>query len=484
MRMDWLSDPVVLARIQFAVTALFHYIFVPVSIGVGLVTAVFATRSYKSGEAADEAVTRFWVRLYTITFAVGVATGITMEFQFGTNWADYSRFVGDIFGAPLAAEALFAFFMESVFIGILIFGRNRVSRRMYMVSSWLAWAGSCLSALWIIIANSWMQTPAGYELTPGANGTKATITNFFAAAFNPSTLPRFFHVIAAVLITGALVCIAVGAYYLLKGRATEMARGILKVGVILGAITAVIMLPAAHLQASTVAKTQPSKLAAMEGQYETAPVELSLLGWVDEANQQTYALSIPGGTSFLADGDFSAEYPGLNDFKADERPDFVNGIFQFYHLMVALYGVILVAVILGALVLKGVWAKHKWPLVILSLAWLAPLLAIEFGWMVTEFGRQPYIVFGVLKVADAVSLSVPAAQVIITIVLFLAVYTLLFVLWVRLIKKTLDHGPEPYLAAMTAGGDEKAAEAEAAPSYFGADAAADDAAAKKGGASA
>ena len=160
--MDWLSDPVVLARIQFAVTALYHYIFVPVSIGVGLVTAVFATRSYRSGKAEDEAVTRLWVRLYAITFAVGVATGITMEFQFGTNWADYSRFVGDIFGAPLAAEALFAFFMESVFIGILIFGREKVSRRMYMVSSWLAWFGSALSALWIIIANSWMQTPAGY----------------------------------------------------------------------------------------------------------------------------------------------------------------------------------------------------------------------------------------------------------------------------------------------------------------------------------
>ena len=495
MRMDWLSDPVVLARIQFALTALFHYIFVPVSIGVGLVTAVFATRSYKSGEPADEAITRFWVRLYTITFAIGVATGITMEFQFGTNWADYSRFVGDIFGAPLAAEALFAFFMESVFIGILIFGRHKVSRRLYMVSAWLAWAGSCLSALWIIIANSWMQTPAGFTVTPGYEGSKATITDFFAAALNPSTLPRYFHVLAAVLITGSLVCIAVGAYYLLKGRAQQMARDILKVGVIMGAVTAVVMLPAAHLQASTVAKTQPAKLAAMEGQYETAPVELSLLGWVDEANQQTYALSIPGGTSFLADGNFTTEYPGLNDFAEDERPEFVNFIFQSYHLMVALFGLILVVVILGALVLKGVWAKHKWPLVILSLGWLAPLLAIEFGWMVTEFGRQPWIVYGVLKVSDAVSLAVPAGQVLATIALFIVVYTLLFVCWARLIGKTLKHGPEPYLAAMTDAGANVSA-SDDAPSYFGADAAATaaadkgadaaagDVAAKKGGASA
>lgn len=482
--MDWLSDPVVLARIQFAVTVLYHYIFVPISIGVGLVTAVFATRSYKSGKAEDIAVTRFWVRLYAVTFAIGVATGITQEFQFGTNWADYSRFVGNIFGAPLAAEALFAFFMESVFIGVLIFGRNKVSRRMYTASAWLAWAGSCLSALWIIIANSWMQTPAGYEVQPGVNGSKAVVTDFLAAAFNPSTLPRYFHVLAAVLITGALVCISVGAYYLLKNRAVEAARGMLKVGLVIGVVTTVLMLPAAHLQASTVAKTQPSKLAAMEGQYETAPVELSLLGWVDEANQQTYALSIPGGTSFLADGDFTAEYPGLNDFPADERPEFVNGIFQFYHLMVALFGAIIVVLILGFLVLKGKLAKHKWPLVILSLGWIVPMVAIEVGWLVVEFGRQPWIVFGVLKTADAISATVPAGQVLATLILFVAIYTLLLICWIRLVKGTLNHGIEPYVAEESgAGAAAVAAKAEdETPSYFGADAAADDAAAKKGGA--
>ena len=173
MRMGWLNDPVVLARIQFGLTALYHYIFVPVSIGVGLVTAVMASKWYRDGSKENDAALRFWVRLYAINFAVGVATGITMEFQFGTNWADYSRFVGDIFGAPLAAEALFAFFMESVFIGILIFGKNRVSRKVYRLSAWLSWAGSLLSALWIIIANSWMQTPAGYKIAYDANGARS-----------------------------------------------------------------------------------------------------------------------------------------------------------------------------------------------------------------------------------------------------------------------------------------------------------------------
>lgn len=481
MHMDWLSDPVMLARIQFAITALFHFIFVPTSIGVGLVTAIMATRSYRSGNPEDEAATRFWVRLYTVTFAVGVATGITMEFQFGTNWADYSRFVADIFGAPLAAEALFAFFLESVFIGILIFGRNRVSRRMYMVSSWLAWGGSALSALWIIIANSWMQTPAGFEIVSGPDGSKAQITDFFAAALNPSTLPRYFHVLVATLIMGALVCVAVGAYYLLRNRAESLARGFVRVGVIMGVVSLVLMIPAAHWQASTVAKTQPSKLAAMEGQYEEGPVDLSLFGWVDEANEQTYALSIPGGTSWLADGDPSVTYPGLNDFEASERPDLVNVTFQSYHLMVALYGVLILVVALGVLVLRGAFANKKWPLVILGLGWVAAIVAIEVGWLVTEFGRLPWIVYGVMRIEDAVSLAVPAGQVLATIVLFLAVYCLIFVCWVRLLRRTLAEGPEAFVA----GGAEDAKVEAFAPSYFGTtgDAAAD-AAATKGGASA
>lgn len=484
MRMDWLNDPVVLARIQFGLTALYHYIFVPVSIGVGLVTAVMASKWYRDGSKENDAALRFWVRLYAINFAVGVATGITMEFQFGTNWADYSRFVGDIFGAPLAAEALFAFFMESVFIGILIFGKNRVSRKVYRLSAWLSWAGSLLSALWIIIANSWMQTPAGYKIAYDANGAKAQITDFLAAALNPSTLPRYFHVAVAVLTMGALVCIGVGAYYLLKGRVQSIAKGFLRTGVILGAICAVAMLPAAHQQALTVARTQPAKLAAMEGQYETGPVALSLFGWVDEQNQQTYALGIPGGTSVLADMDPTVEYPGLNDFDADETTPFVNLIFQSYHLMVALYGAIILVVILGALVLKGKLANHKWPLVILSLGWIAPIAAIEFGWMVTEFGRYPWIVYGELKVEDAISLAVPAWQVLITILLFLAVYTLLFVVWARMLSKTVKAGPEAFLAeGEAAAKDAAAADADSAPSYFDADATAD-AAAERGGASA
>ena len=213
-------DAATLARIQFAATALFHFLFVPLSIGFGLILAILETKAYRTRDPHDEALAQFWLRLFTGTFAVGVATGITMEFSFGTNWADYARFVGDIFGAPLAAEALFAFFLESVFLGVLLFGRNRVSRGLYLASGWLVWFGSCLSALWIIIANSWMQTPAGYEVVETETGSKAVMTSFLEAAFNPSTLPRYAHTVIALLIMGALVCVAIGAYYLLRAATT------------------------------------------------------------------------------------------------------------------------------------------------------------------------------------------------------------------------------------------------------------------------
>ena len=194
-------DAVLLARIQFALTIGYHFIFVPISIGVGMMVVLSERRHYKTGIPADRAASNFWIKLFTATFAIGVATGITMEFAFGTNWAEYSRFVGNIFGAPLAAEGLIAFFLESTFLGILLFGRKRVSRRFYYISAWMVWIGSLLSALWILIANSWMQTPAGYEIKDG----KAVLTSFWGAALNPSIGPRYFHTVAAALLTGCFV---------------------------------------------------------------------------------------------------------------------------------------------------------------------------------------------------------------------------------------------------------------------------------------
>lgn len=437
-------DAVLLARIQFAATAVYHYLFVPLSVGFGLVLAVLLTKAYRSKDPHDEALASFWTRLFAGTFAVGVATGITMEFSFGTNWADYSRFVGDIFGAPLAAEALFAFFMESVFLGILLFGKGKVGPKLYLASGWLVWAGSLLSCLWIIIANSWMQTPAGYEVVQTAAGSKAILTSFFAAAFNPSTMPRFFHVVLALLITGSLVAIAISAYYMLKGREAAFSQKLLKVGVAIAVVTTVLMMPAAHQQAVEVSQEQPAKLAAMEGQWESGPAEMSLFGWVDEANGVTYTIGIPGLTSFVASGSFDTEYPGLNDFDEDYYTGNVNAIYQCYHLMLYMIAIVLAVIVLGIFALRGK-VKNKWLLRLMMVGWIAALLAIEFGWMVAELGRQPWIVYGELLTADASSLAVTPVMLIITLALFLLVYALIYFCWLRASFKIIKKGPESYL---------------------------------------
>ncbi|MDO4183125.1 MAG: cytochrome ubiquinol oxidase subunit I [Coriobacteriia bacterium] len=444
--MDLLTDAVFLDRLQFAGTAIYHYLFVPLSIGFGLILAILMTKAYKSGNEDDERLAQFWLKLFTGTFAVGVATGITMEFSFGTNWADYSRFVGDIFGAPLAAEALFAFFMESVFLGVLLFGRNKVGKTFYLVSGWLVWFGSCLSALWIIIANSWMQTPAGYEI--GADGT-AVLTDFFAAAFNPSTLQRYAHVLVAVMLCGALVAVAVGAYYLLKNRSEFAGKRLVRIGAIVSLVCVILMVPAGHQQAVEVAEMQPAKLAAMEGAYESGPMGMSLFGWVDEANQSLLTVEIPGATSFLASGSFDTVYPGLNDMPAEYQDLPVNAVYQCYHLMLLFFGIAAIVVILALLVSFGVLdpKKHKWPLRIMFIGWAAALLSIEFGWCTAELGRQPWIVYGELLTADGVSAVVDPVQLIITLVLFLVVYTFIYVVWARSFLKTVKAGPEAIGAA-------------------------------------
>ncbi len=437
-------DAVLLARIQFAATAIYHYLFVPLSVGFGLVLAVLMTKAYRSQDPRDEALADFWTRLFAGTFAVGVATGITMEFSFGTNWADYSRFVGDIFGAPLAAEALFAFFMESVFLGILLFGKGRVGRKFYLVSSWLVWFGSCLSCLWILIANSWMQTPAGYEVVETATGSKAQLTDFFAAAFNPSTLERFFHVVIALLIVGGLAAIAVAAYYKLHDREAEFSGKLLKTGLAVALISTVLMLPAGHQQAVEVVEEQPAKLAAMEGQWETGPVEMSLFGYVDEANQKTFTIGIPGLTSFLATGTFTAEYPGLNDFDEDYYPGNINAIFQFYHLMLYMLGIIAIVILLGLLVAFDK-LHSKLAYKVMMIGWVAGLVSIEAGWMVAELGRQPWIVYGELKTADATSLAVTPEMLIITLVLFLVIYALIYFFWLRASYRIVKKGPGAFM---------------------------------------
>ncbi len=446
--MEFFTDVVALSRFQFAFTIFFHFLFVPLSIGLGLIMALTETRYYKTRSPEDKAASMLWLKIFTTTFAVGVASGITMEFAFGTNWATYSRFMGDIFGPPLAAEALFAFFLESVFLGVMIFGRGKVSPRFYMISAWLVWIGSALSALWILIANSWMQTPAGYEIVQTSAGEKAVLTDFWAAIFNPSTSARYFHTIDALLILGALLAISLAAWYIKKGKHEVFARNTLRLGAIVGLVTAVLMLPTAHDQAVVVAENQPMKLAAMEGQYEAEPAPLYLFGWVDTENERVIGPNIPGGTSFLATWDFEHVFPGLNDFPEEETSKIpVQLVFQAYHLMVALWGAIM------AIVLVALWATFKGMkrrdgkgipklvLWILILGPLAPFLAIQSGWIVAEVGRQPWIVYGLLKVEDAISASVTSTELLITIGLFMIVYAVVFIAWLNLVRGYIRKGP-------------------------------------------
>ena len=480
--MDWL-DPVLLGRIQFTLTAVYHFIFVPLSIGIGLIMAIFETKAFRSGSEKDAAAARFWVKLFTVTFAVGVATGITMEFSFGTNWADYSRFVGDIFGAPLAAEALLAFFLESVFLGVLLFGRGRVGKKFYLASAWLVWFGSCLSALWILIANSWMQTPAGAELA--ADGSRAVITDFLAAAFNPSTLPRYGHTVTALLVMGAFVAMAIGGYYLLKKRHQDFAMKAVKIGSIVGIVATCGLLVFAHSSAVEVAEEQPTKLAMMEGMYDSEVPPLYAFGWVDEESQEVLSpIAIPGGTSFLATGTWDTEYMGLNelaeteqyaDLSVEDLP--VNLVFQSYHLMVILFGLILITVVLALIFQRGGKLKNKrWLQRLLFVSPLFPFFAIVTGWVTAEIGRQPWVVYpstsgpeGVsLLTSDAISQSVSSVEVLVTIVLFTLIYLFIFVAYVRIVAHFIKKGPDdgeavaPAADAMATSGAAAAAAAGAA----------------------
>lgn len=455
--MEIFSDVVLLSRIQFAMTVAYHFFFVPLSIGLGLILAINETRYYRSRNEKDAAATKFWLKIFTATFVVGVATGITMEFSFGTNWADYSRFVGDIFGAPLAAEALFAFFLESVFLGVLLFGRKRVSPKFYLVSAWLVWIASCLSALWILIANSWMQTPAGAELA--ADGSKAVITDFFAAALNPSIWARYTHTVDGLLIMGAFAAMSVAAWYLIKGKHTDFAMKTLKIGAITGIVTSCLMLVTAHASAVVVAEEQPTKLAMMEGMYETDVPPLYAFGWVNEKGQEVITpFSIPGGTSFLATGTWDTEYPGLNDLAETEKygamnPEDmpVNFVFQSYHIMVVMYGLIMLTVVLALVfTLRGGKIKNmKWLQRLVLISPVFPFVAIQTGWITAEVGRQPWVVYpsttgpaGVnLLTSDAISRSVSAPELLTTMALFVIVYAFLMVAWVRVIGRFIKEGP-------------------------------------------
>lgn len=436
-------DVEILARIQFAFTVAFHYIYPPLSIGLGLLMVIFEGLYLKTGKKEYEVLTRFWLKIFAITFGIGVATGIIMEFEFGTNWAVYSRYVGDIFGSALAAEGLFAFGLESTFLGILIFGWNRVSPRVHFISTIGVFLGSMFSAVWIVVANSWQQTPAGYHIVGEGLMARAEVTDFWAMVFNPSSVDRIIHVWQGAFLAGAFMVLSVHAYYIRKGKFVALSKVAFKIALVVATVVSFSQLLSGHSSADGVAVNQPAKLAAMEGHYEkSAPADLYLLGWVDNEKQEVTGIGVPGGLSFLVHQDFKVPVTGLNAFPKEDQPSQVNAVFQFYHIMISI-GMFLIALTFYACFLwwKGKLFESKWLLWIFSFSVLLPQIANQVGWFAAEMGRQPWIVYGHLRISEGFSQEVSNNQILFSLILFLVVYTLLFLLFLYSLNKKIKHGP-------------------------------------------
>lgn len=437
-------DPTLLARAQFAFTAMFHFVFPSITIGLALVIGIVETIRWRTrGEVWDRAAV-FWTKLFALTFTVGIATGIVMEFQFGTNWSRYSTFVGDIFGSPLAAEGVFAFFLESGFLGLLLFGRKRISSGLRTTAAWVVAFGSTLSGFWIIVANSWMQTPAGYEV----RGDKAVLTDFWAAAFNPSTLPRFLHTIVSSWAVAAFLVTGIAAWYLLRNRVSDVARVSIRIGLVVAFVASALMFVTGDLHARQVANTQPEKFAAMQGLYSTTSGAPLVIWSLPPAQNPAQAAEGPEILvarllSFLAFGNFQAPVTGLNAFPPDTWPP-VALTFLAYHNMVILGSLMFIVMAAGAWLL---WRGHLET----SRNWLAaavvsiplPMIAVQLGWMTAEVGRQPWIVYGLMRTVEGTSPVVLAPEVALSIALFGSVYILLGGLWLFLFVREVRHGPAP-----------------------------------------
>ncbi|UCC78689.1 MAG: cytochrome ubiquinol oxidase subunit I [Candidatus Zixiibacteriota bacterium] len=439
-----------LARLQFGLTISFHYIFPPLTIGLSLIL-VYAQGAYlKTKDPVYRQMVRFWVRIFGLVFALGVATGIVMEFQFGTNWATYSRFVGDVFGSALAAEGIFAFFLESGFLAILLFGWDKVSPRFYFISTVLVAFGTHFSAVWIVVANSWQQTPAGHRVVEFGGSMRAEIVDIWQVVFNPSFFDRITHVFMGAWQAGAFFVLSVSAFYLIKKRHIELARKSIKIALVIAVFASVMQLITGHHSGNTIARTQPAKLAAFEGHFPaSAPAGAYLFGWVDEEKEKTTGLEIPGLLSFLVHWNADEPVTGLKAFSPADRPP-VNIVFQSYHLMVVA-GMILILI---SLVSAFYWWRDKlfttkWLLTVLVFSVLLPQIANQLGWFSAEVGRQPWIVYGLLRTGEALSVSVGSGQVITSLVLFVLIYLLLFVLFIYLLDEKIRHGPDEEVPKMT-----------------------------------
>ncbi|MBX7065596.1 MAG: cytochrome ubiquinol oxidase subunit I [Parachlamydiales bacterium] len=436
-------DVLFLSRIQFALNTCFHYIYPPISIGLGLMLVIMEGLYLKTKDPKYKEMTQFWIKIFALTFALGVATGLVQTFAFGTNWARYSRFVGDVFGNALAAEGVFAFFLESGFLGILLFGWDRVGRKLHYFSTICVCLGAHFSAVWIIVANSWMQTPAGFHIVNTQFGPRAEITEFWQMVFNPSSLDRLFHVVLGCWLTGAFFVISVAAYYLLKKKHKEIAASMMHIGLSVAMLALVLQLISGDSSARLVARYQPAKLAALEGIYKTVPATpVSVIGWVDAEKEVVHSIKIPGALSFMTYRDLQTPVTGLDKIPRDEWPN-VPLTFQTYHIMVTMWALMFLIALFGFYH----WRKRRlqeksWLLWAMIFSVLLPHIAQQCGWVCAEVGRQPWIVWKLLRTSEGVSTNIVSSQVFGSITMFVVIYLLLFALFIFLLDRKIKEGPE------------------------------------------
>ena len=477
---------VMLSRLQFALTIMFHYLFPPLTIGIGIVLVYLDGMSLRTGRPVYAQAARFWTGIFALNFAIGVATGIVLEFEFGTNWATYSRFVGDVFGSALAAEGIFAFFLESGFLAILVFGWDRVSPRMHFFSTCMVALGSVFSSIWIVVANSWQQTPAGHHIVPilrdgvpwvvdGVPMMRAEIVDFWAMILNPSSLQRLVHVWIGCLVMGGFFVMSISAWYILKNRHREFAERSFRGALAVATLASLAALVSGHEQSGNVYRTQPAKLAAFEAHFETGPASLSLVGWPDAEARRIHAnVAIPGGLSVLLHGRSDAPVTGLDRFRPADRPPVLLS-YLAYHLMVGLGFFFLLLTLLASFLLwRGTLFRQRWLMWVFVVAVLGAVAANQAGWVAAEVGRQPWVVHppvpydggelvlaadGMvtydeslgLRTSAAVSKAVASEQVAGSIAMFGVIYVLLLALWVFVLNDKIQKGPEPLPGAAPGG---------------------------------
>jgi len=445
-------DALDLARLQFALTIIFHFFFVPLSIGLALFTAIFQTAWYRTKDEKYLRMTRFWGKLFLVNFALGVVTGIVQEFQFGMNWSAYSRFVGDVFGAPLAIEGLAAFFLESTFLGLWIFGWSRLSPRVHLATIWMVAFGTSISAFFILAANAWMQHPVGY--TMNAVTQRAEMTDFMALMMNPTLWAHFPHTIAAAVATGGMFILGVSAWHLRKGRDLDVFRSSAAISLVITCVASIGVAFSGHLQAQMMTQQQPMKMAAAEALWDTesgAGFSIFAVGDVENGRNH-FNIQLPHMLSVLSTNTWSGTVEGMNDLQAEYEQTYGPGsylpvvwiTYWTFRLMIG------AGMLMIGLTLVGLWLLRtgrlettRWYLWLLLPGIALPYAANTLGWMFTEMGRQPWVVFGLMKTADAVSVAVSAAAVATTVIGFTAIYGFLTVVDVTLLVRFSKADPPP-----------------------------------------